>query len=83
MVRCGDVHLLLHHVVNVGGGAALDPFLLLSLQFVGHHLNGLCPLISKVRVYKKVKLAFAALLATLIHRLPTILSQALGSTYYV
>ena len=27
----GDVHLLLDHVVDVRGGTALDPFLLLSL----------------------------------------------------
>lgn len=45
VVSGGDVHLLLHHVVDVGGGAALDPFLLLPLQLVSHHLDGLCPLI--------------------------------------
>lgn len=45
----GDVHLLLDHVVDVGGGAALDPFFLLPLQLVGHHLDGLCPLISELK----------------------------------
>lgn len=45
VVSGGDVHLLLHHVVDVGGGAALDPLLLLPLQLVSHHLDGLCPLI--------------------------------------
>lgn len=43
----GDVHLLLDHVVDVGGGAALDPLFLLPLQLVGHHLDGLGPLISE------------------------------------
>lgn len=43
----GDVHLLLHHVVDVGGRAALDPLLLLPLQLVSHHLDGLRPLISE------------------------------------
>lgn len=47
----GDVHLLLDHVVDVGGGAALDPFFLLPLQLVGHHLDGLCPLISEFMTY--------------------------------
>lgn len=47
VVSGGDVHLLLHHVIDVGGGAALDPFLLLPLQLVSHHLDGLCPLIPK------------------------------------
>jgi len=47
VVRSGDVHLLFDHVVDVGGGAALDPFLLLSLELVSHHLDGLCPLIPR------------------------------------
>lgn len=47
VVRGGDVHLLLHHVVNVGGGAALDPFFLLPLKLVSHHLDSLRPLISE------------------------------------
>lgn len=51
----GDVHLLLDHVVDVGGGAALDPFLLLSLQLVSHHLDGLCPLISDCKTYNTIK----------------------------
>lgn len=46
MVCGGDVHFLLNHVVDVGGWAALDPFLLLSLQLVSHHLDGLRPLVS-------------------------------------
>ncbi len=50
----GDVHLLLDHVVDVGGGAALNPFLLLSLQLVSHHLDGLCPLISEFTTYNQV-----------------------------
>lgn len=54
-VVCGrDVHLLLDHVVDVGGGAALDPFLLLSLQLVSHHLDGLCPLISEFTTYNMI-----------------------------
>lgn len=47
VVRGRDVHLLLHHVVNVGGGAALDPFFLLPLELVSHHLDSLRPLISE------------------------------------
>lgn len=47
VVRGGDVHLLLDHVVDVGRGAALDPLLLLPLQLVSHHLDGLCPLVSE------------------------------------
>lgn len=49
VVRGGDVHLLLHHVVNVGSGAALDPFFLLPLKLVSHHLDSLRPLISEHR----------------------------------
>lgn len=45
----GDVHFLLHHVVDVGGGAALDPFLLLPLKLVCHHLDGLRPLVPECR----------------------------------
>lgn len=51
----GDVHFLLNHVVNIGSRAALDPLLLLSLQLVSHHLDGLCPLISGFRTYNKIR----------------------------
>lgn len=55
-VVCGrNVHLLLNHVVVVGRWAALDPFLLLSLQLVSHHLDGLSPLISGFRTHNKTK----------------------------
>lgn len=50
-----DVHLLLDHVVDIGGGAALDPFFLLSLQLVSHHLDGLCPLISGFKTYTNIQ----------------------------
>lgn len=53
VVRGGDVHLLFHHVVDVGGGAALDPFFLLPLKLVSHHLDSLCPLISEHK-YKQL-----------------------------
>lgn len=50
-VMCsGDVHFLLHQVVYVRGGAALDPFLFLLLQLVCHHLDGLCPFISDLGI---------------------------------
>lgn len=41
--RC--VHLLFSQVVYLWGGTTLDAFLLLSLEFICHHLNRLCPLI--------------------------------------
>lgn len=39
------VHLLFSHVVYLWGGTTLDTFLFLSLEFICHHLDRLCPLI--------------------------------------
>lgn len=57
----GDVHLLLHHVVDMGGRTALDPLLLLPLQLVSHHLDGLRPLVSVFTPNNDIKLRDAAL----------------------
>lgn len=45
VVADGRVHLLLVDVLDLGDGAAQDALLLLFGQRVGHHLDGLGPLI--------------------------------------
>lgn len=45
MVADRRVHLLLSQVVYLWGGTTLDTFLFLSLEFICHHLDRLCPLI--------------------------------------
>lgn len=70
VVRGRDVHLLLHHVVNVGGGAALDPFFLLPLELVSHHLDSLRPLISEHKFKQLYRLTSGKphLQPTILHR---------------
>lgn len=46
VVTDGRVHLLLVDVLDLGDGAAQDTLLLLFGQRLGHHLNGLGPLVS-------------------------------------
>lgn len=41
----GGVHLLLVHVLDLGGGAAQDALLLLLGQRLGDHLDGLGPFV--------------------------------------
>lgn len=45
VVADGRVHLLLVDVLDLGDGAAQDALLLLFGQRVGHHLDGLGPLV--------------------------------------
>lgn len=46
VVADGRVHLLLVDVLDLGDGAAQDALLLLFGQRIGHHLDGLGPLVS-------------------------------------
>lgn len=45
VVADGGVHLLLVHVLDLGGGAAQDALLLLLGQRLGDHLDGLGPFV--------------------------------------